>query len=50
MMPLSFILSKYTVSDQFKKLLEKINHLVYMDDIRIFSKNEKELGGGVLVV
>ena len=27
----------------FSKLLEKINHQMYMDDIKLFTKSEKEL-------
>ena len=30
--------------------LEKINHLMYMDDIKLFAKNEKELKTLTLVV
>ena len=26
-----------------QKLQEKINHLIYMDEIKLFAKNEKEL-------
>ena len=29
---------------QFTKSQEKINHLMYMDDIKLFSKNEKRIG------
>ena len=28
---------------QLSRLQEKINHLIYMDDIKLFAKNEKEL-------
>ena len=39
-MPRNFILKKCTGSYELR---EKINHLMYMNDIRIFTKNEKEL-------
>ena len=42
MIPLNYILRKCTVGKQFTKSLE-INHLMYMDDIKLFSKNEIEL-------
>ena len=38
MMPLNHILRKCTAGSQ-----KKINHLMYMDDIKLFAKNEKEL-------
>ena len=34
---------KYTESNRFRKLPEKINQLMYIDDIKIFAKIEKEL-------
>ena len=43
MMPLSHILRKCTAGYKLSKSKEKINHLMYMDDIRLFGKNEKEL-------
>ena len=43
MMPLSYILRKYTGGYEFAKLQEKINHLMYMDDIKPFEENEKDL-------
>ena len=43
MMPLNHILRKYTGGYKFTKLQENINHFVYMDDIKIFVKNEKEM-------
>ena len=42
-MPLNHILRKDTIGYKLCKLQEKINHLMYMDDIKLFSKNEKEL-------
>ena len=43
MMPLNHILRKCTVGYKFSRLQEKINHLMYMDDVKLFAKNEKEL-------
>ena len=43
MMPLNRILSKRTAGYKLSKSQEKINHLMYMDDINLFAKNEKEL-------
>ena len=43
MMPLSHILGKCTDEYKLSKLQEKINHLVHMDNIKLFAKNEKEL-------
>ena len=40
-MTLNHILRKCTVVYQLSRLLEKINHLKYMDDITLFVKNEK---------
>ena len=35
MMPLNYILKKYTGGYKFTKSKEKINHLMYMDDIKV---------------
>ena len=43
MMPLNHILRKYTGGYELHKSQEKINHLIYMDNIKLFAKNEKEL-------
>ena len=45
MMPFNHILGKCTAGYKLSRLQEKINHLMYMDDIKIFEKkkNEKEL-------
>ena len=43
MMPLNHILRKCTARYKLRRLQEKINHLMYMDDIKLFAKNEKEL-------
>ena len=43
MMPLNHALKKCTAGYKPSKLQEKIYHLMYMDDIKLFAKNEKEL-------
>ena len=43
MMPLNHILRKYTAGYKLSRSQEKINHLMYMDDIKLFAKNEKEM-------
>ena len=43
MMPLNHILRKCATAYKVSRSQEMINHLMYMDDIKLFSKNEKEL-------
>ena len=43
MMPLNYILRKCTDGYKLRKSQEKIYHLMYMDDIKLFAKTEKEL-------
>ena len=43
MMPLNHILRKCSAGFKLSKSQEKINHLMYMDNIKLFAKNEKEL-------
>ena len=43
MMPLNYILRKCTAGYKLSRSPENINHLMYMDDIKLFPKNEKEL-------
>ena len=43
MMPLNHIRRKCTAGYKLSKSQEKINLLMYMDDIKLFAKNEKEL-------
>ena len=43
MMPLNHILRKCMAGYKLSRLQEKVNHLMYMDDIKLFAKNEKEL-------
>ena len=42
-MPLIHKLRECTAGYKISRLQEKINHLMYMDDIKLFAKNEKEL-------
>ena len=43
MMALHHVLRKCIAGYKLSKLQEKTNHLVYMDNIKLFAKNEKEL-------
>ena len=43
MMPYNHILRKCTGGYKFTKLQEKVNHLMYMVDSKLFTKNGKEL-------
>ena len=43
MMPLNHKLRKCTAGYKLSRSQEKINHLMYMDDIKLFAKNKKEL-------
>ena len=43
MMPLNHILRKCPAGYKLSRSQEKINHLMYMDDIKLFAKNEREL-------
>ena len=43
MRPLTYILMIFTAGYKFNKLPEKINQLMYLYDIKLFAKNEKEL-------
>ena len=42
MMPLNHILRKCTPSYELSRSQENINHLMYIDDIKLFAKNEKK--------
>ena len=44
MMPLTHVLRKCTAEYNLSKPQEKINHLIYIDDIKMFAKNEKRTG------
>ena len=41
-MPHNHILRKSTAGNKLTKWQEKINHLMYIDDIKLFAENEKE--------
>ena len=41
MMPLNHILRKCTAGYKLSKSQEQNNYLMYMDDIKLFAKNEK---------
>ena len=43
MMPLNHTLRKCTAGYKLSRSQGKINHQMYMDDIKLFAKNEKEL-------
>ena len=43
MMPFKHILRKCTVEYKLSRSQEKINQVMYMDDIKLFAKNETEL-------
>ena len=43
MMPLNYLLKKCMRGNKFTKSPEKINHLIYIDHIKVFAKNGKEL-------
>ena len=44
MMPPNHILRKFTGGYNLSKSQEKINRLIYKDDINLFAKNEKRIG------
>ena len=50
MMPLNHIFRKCTAGYKLSKLQKKINHLMYMDSIKLFVKNERELETLILTV
>ena len=43
MMPLNHIIRKCTAGYKLSRSQKKINHVMYIDDIKLFAKNEKEL-------
>ena len=43
LIPLSLILRKAKAAYEFSGSEEKINHLLFMDDLKFYSRNEKEL-------
>ena len=50
MMPRKHIVRKCTAGNKLSRSQEKINHLMDMDDIKLFAKNEKELETFIHVV
>ena len=50
MMPLNHILRKCTTGYKLSRSQEKINHLMYLDGIKLFAKNEKELEALIHIV
>ena len=44
MIPLNHILRNCNAGYKLNRSQEKINHLMYMDDIKLFAKNEKRTG------
>ena len=50
MMPLNHILRKCAAGYKLSRSQENINHLMYMDDIKLFAKNEKELETLILII
>ena len=43
MMSLNHVLRKYAARCKISRSQEKIDHLMYMDDIKLYAKNEKEM-------
>ena len=43
MIPLSSILRKAKEAYEFSESKEKINHLLFMDNLKLYSRSEKEL-------
>ena len=43
MMPLNHILRKFTAGCKLTESQEKINHQLYMENLKLFAKNVKEL-------
>ena len=50
MIPLTLILRKTQIIYQLKKGGEKINHLLFMDDLKLFAKSEKQINSLVNAV
>ena len=44
MMPLNYLLRKCTAGYKLSRSQEKINHLMYMDDVKLFVKKWKRTG------
>ena len=50
LIPLSLILRKAKAAYEFSGSKEKINHLLFMDDLKLYSRNEKELDSLVQIM
>ena len=50
LIPLSLILKKAKAAYEFSGSKVKINHLLFMDDLKLYSRNEKELDSLVQTV
>ena len=50
LIPLSLILRKAKAAYEFSESKEKINHLLFMDDLKLYSRNEKGLDSLVQTV
>ena len=50
LIPLSLILRKAKAAYEFSESKEKINHLLFMDDLKLYSQNEKGLDSLVQTV
>ena len=48
--PLSLILRKTKAAYEFSERKEKINHLIFMDDLKLYSRSEKGLDTFVKIV
>ena len=44
LIPVSLILRKTKTAYRFSERKEKINHLLFMDDLKLYSRSEKGLG------
>ena len=49
LIPLSLILRKAKAAYEFSESKEKINHLLFMDDLKLYSRSEKGLDSLVLL-
>ena len=50
LIPLNMILTKANAAYEFSESKEKINHLLFMDDLKLYSRREKGLGSLVQTV
>lgn len=50
MIPLSFLLNKEKLGYEFKGSSQQVNHLFFMDDLKLYGKSERELNELILIV